>query len=104
MAISEEEVRHVALLARLALTDDEVATLGDELNSILGHIDTIQQLDFEGVEPTAHPLDVTNVARADERVASLAQAEALLNAPEAEDGAFVIPKIVGPGETAGGSA
>ena len=104
MAISEEEVRHVAMLARLGLTDEEVAVLGEELNSILGHIDTIQQLDLEGVEPTAHPLDVTNVTRDDTGRASLSQAEALQNAPESEGGAFVIPRIVGPGETAGGSA
>jgi len=56
MAISESDVRHVALLARLALSDDEVATLSVELNSILRHIDTIQQLDLDGVEPTAHRL------------------------------------------------
>lgn len=97
MSISESDVRHVALLARLALSDDEVATLGLELNSILEHIDTIQQLDLEGVEPTAHPLAVANVTRADEPRPSLPRELALLNAPEQEDGAFVIPQIVGPG-------
>ena len=56
MALSESEVRHVAMLARLALTDEQVETLAVELNSILGHIDTIQQLDLEGVEPTAHAI------------------------------------------------
>jgi len=97
MAISESDVRHVALLARLALSDDEVATLGVELNSILEHIDTIQQLDLQGVEPTAHPLAVANATRADELRPSLPRELALLNAPEQEDGAFVIPQIVGPG-------
>ncbi|MDP2181195.1 MAG: Asp-tRNA(Asn)/Glu-tRNA(Gln) amidotransferase subunit GatC [Actinomycetota bacterium] len=100
MAISEEQVRHVALLARLALTDEQVAQFGGDLNSILGHIDTISQLDLEGVEPTAHPLDVVNVTRADVLRPCLSQEDALRNAPEAEDGAFVIPQIVGPGEDA----
>lgn len=100
MAISEEQVRHVALLARLALTDEQVAQYRDDLNSILGHIDTISQLDLEGVEPTAHPLDVVNVTRADVLRPCLSQEDAVRNAPQAEDGAFVIPQIVGPGEGA----
>ncbi len=97
MAISEEEVRHVALLARLELSDEEVERFGKDLNSILEHVDSIRQLDLEGVEPTAHPLDVVNVTRADEVRPGLSQADALKNAPEVEDGAFVIPRIVGPG-------
>jgi aspartyl-tRNA(Asn)/glutamyl-tRNA(Gln) amidotransferase subunit C len=97
MAISEEQVRHVALLARLALTDDQIERIGEELNSILGHIDSIQQLDLEGVEPTAHPLEVVNVTRGDVVKPGLSREDALRNAPQAEDGAFVIPQIVGPG-------
>ena len=97
MAISESDVRHVALLARLALSDEQVSTLKVELNSILEHIDTIQQLDLQGVEPTAHPLAVSNVTRSDELRPSLPRELALLNAPEQEDGAFVIPQIIGPG-------
>jgi aspartyl-tRNA(Asn)/glutamyl-tRNA(Gln) amidotransferase subunit C len=90
-------VRHVALLARLELSDEQVARLGDDLNSILDHIDTIQKLDLADVEPTAHPLDVCNVTRSDEVRPGLAHEDALKNAPESEDGAFVIPQIVGPG-------
>lgn len=97
MAISEDQVRHVALLARLALTDEQVARYGEDLNSILGHIDTIQQLDLEGVEPTAHPLDVVNVMREDCVRPGLTREQALLNAPETDGTAFVIPQIVGPG-------
>jgi aspartyl-tRNA(Asn)/glutamyl-tRNA(Gln) amidotransferase subunit C len=97
MAISESDVRHVALLARLSLSDEQVATLGSELNSILEHIDTIQQLDLDGVEPTAHPVAVANVVRSDELRPCLPRERALLNAPEQEAGAFVIPQIVGPG-------
>ena len=98
MAISEEQVRHVALLARLALTDEEVARFGDDLNSILGHIDTIQQLDLADVPPTAHALDVVNETRADEIKPGLTREGALANAPEAADGAFLIPRIVGAGD------
>jgi aspartyl-tRNA(Asn)/glutamyl-tRNA(Gln) amidotransferase subunit C len=97
MAISEEQVRHVALLARLRLTDEQVASYGEDLNTILGHIDSIQKLDLEGVEPTAHPLDVCNAMRADEVRPGLDREAALKNAPEAREGAFVIPRIVGPG-------
>ena len=100
MAISEEQVRHVAMLARLALTDEQVVHLGEELNSILGHIDTIQQLDLAHVEPTAHALDVVNVMRPDEVRPGLDREVALRNAPEAEAGAFVIPRIVGGGDEA----
>ncbi len=64
MAISEQDVRHVATLARLALSDEQVTTLQHELSSILGHIDEIQKLDLGDVKPTAHPLDVVNVTRA----------------------------------------
>jgi len=100
MALSESEVRHVAMLARLALTDEQVETLRGELNSILGHIDTIQQLDLEGVEPTAHAIPVVNSTRADEPRPGLSRDLALLNAPESEAGAFVIPQIVGGGDQA----
>ena len=97
MAISEKEVRHVALLARLELDDKQVVRLGEDLNSILGHIDSIQQLDLDGVEPTAHPLDVCNVTREDVVHSGLSHEDALRNAPHVESGAFLIPRIVGPG-------
>jgi aspartyl-tRNA(Asn)/glutamyl-tRNA(Gln) amidotransferase subunit C len=94
MAISEEEVRHVAHLARLGLTDDQVSRLRVELSSILEHVDKIGELDLEGVEPMAHAVEVTNVARPDENKPCLTQEKALLNAPESRDGSFVIPRIV----------
>jgi aspartyl-tRNA(Asn)/glutamyl-tRNA(Gln) amidotransferase subunit C len=93
MAISEEQVRYVATLARLAVTDEQVATLAVELSSILEHVGTIAQLDLDGVQPTAHAIAVTNRVREDVPTASLPREIALLNAPEARDGAFVIPKI-----------
>jgi aspartyl-tRNA(Asn)/glutamyl-tRNA(Gln) amidotransferase subunit C len=100
MSLSEHDVRHVAMLARLALTDAEVEAMRDDLNSILGHIDEIQQLDLESVPPMAHAIQVTNVTRADVRKPSFPQDVAVANAPQSENGAFVIPQIVGAGEDA----
>ena len=100
MSLSESEVRHVAMLARLALTDEEVASLQGDLNSILGHIDTIQQLDLASVPPTAHAIPVTNVTRPDVVVPGLTHEAALMNAPAEQDGAFLIPQIVGGGDDA----
>ena len=100
MSLSESEVRHVAMLARLALTDEEVASLASDLNSILGHIDTIQQLDLEGVPPMTHAVPVVNETRADTVVPGLDRETALMNAPAAEAGAFLIPRITGGGDEA----
>jgi aspartyl-tRNA(Asn)/glutamyl-tRNA(Gln) amidotransferase subunit C len=98
MAITESDVRHVAMLARLALTDEQVETLTEELGTVLGHIDTLQRLELDGVQPTAHPLAMTNSTRADVVVPGLEQAEALRNAPESDGTAFVVPAIVGGGD------
>jgi len=100
MSLSERDVRHVAMLARLALTDDEVEVMRDDLNSILGHIDEIQRLDLASVPPMANAIAVTNVTRGDVVVPSLPQDVAVSNAPLAENGAFVIPQIVGGGDDA----
>jgi aspartyl-tRNA(Asn)/glutamyl-tRNA(Gln) amidotransferase subunit C len=95
MSISEEQVRHVAKLARLGLSDEQVAKLGIELNGILEQVEKIQALDLDGVEPTAHAVAVTNAMRPDAIRPGLSQEEALLNAPEQQDGAFLIPKFGG---------
>ena len=100
MSLSEHDVRHVAMLARLALTDAEVEAMRDDLNSILGHIDEIQRLDLADVEPMAHAIAVTNVTRHDVVVPSLPQEVAISNAPASEKGAFLIPQIVGGGDEA----
>jgi aspartyl-tRNA(Asn)/glutamyl-tRNA(Gln) amidotransferase subunit C len=97
MALTESDVRHVALLARLGLDDEQVASLQGELNTILQHIDQLQKLDLAGVEPTTHAVPLVNSMRADEPSASLPQETVLANAPEQRDGAFLIPRIVGPG-------
>ena len=100
MSLSEQDVRHVAMLARLALTDAEVEAMRDDLNSILGHIDEIQRLDLQSVAPMAHATQVVNVTREDIAKASFAQDVAISNAPQSEGGAFVIPQIVGGGDEA----
>ena len=95
MAISEQQVRHVAMLARLGLTDEQVSALGGELNSILEQVDRISALDLSDVEPTAHAVPVTNVTRPDVVRPCLSREDVLLNAPEQQDGAFLIPKFGG---------
>ena len=93
MAISEEQVRHVAMLARLGLDDGQIGQLRVELSGILEHVDAISKLDLSGVEPTAHAVAVTNVTRPDVERPCLSREDALLNAPAQQDGAFLIPKI-----------
>lgn len=95
MGISEEQVRHVARLARLKLDDGQVTTLQHELSDILVQIEKISSIDMEGVEPTSHAVAVTNVTRADEIKPGLSREDALRNAPEQQDGAFLIPKFGG---------
>ena len=91
MAISKDEVLHVARLARLALTDEEVERLGAQLNAILEAVGKVSELDLEGVEPTAHPLDLVNIWAEDEPAPCLPVEEALANAPESEGGFFKVP-------------
>jgi aspartyl-tRNA(Asn)/glutamyl-tRNA(Gln) amidotransferase subunit C len=96
MALTQEEVRHVALLARIALTDEQVGTLQIELNSILGHIDQIAQLDLDGVEPMVHSIPLVNSMRDDVPEPCLDRELALANAPERAEDAILIPRIIGP--------
>lgn len=93
--ISLEEVRHVAHLARLALSDEELGALQGELSALLDHVGQIVALETDGVAPTAHPLPLSNVLRADEARPCLTPAEALAGAPEVEDGRFSVPSILG---------
>ena len=93
--ISLADVHHVAKLSRLALTDDEVEHLARELGGILGHVADIEALDLDDVPPTAHPLPLENVFRADEVRESLDRAEVLAQAPAAEDDRFRVPRILG---------
>ena len=91
MAIEKDEVLHVARLARLALTDDEVERLGRELNAILEAVGKVSELDLDEVEPTSHPLALVNVWAEDEPRPSLPLEEALANAPERVGDFFRVP-------------
>ncbi len=86
MALTTDDVRHIAKLARIGLTDTDVARYAAQLTVILDHFDTLSRVPTEDVEATAHPLPLYNVMRADEVAPSLPQAVALQNAPEAEEG------------------
>ncbi len=91
--ISEEEVRHVANLARLGLTDAEIEKMSGQLGAILDSIDQIGELDLENVLPTANALNLTNVLRPDEPHKCLSSDEALSTAPDAVDDLFAVPRI-----------
>lgn len=92
--ITRADVEHVARLARLALTEDEISRFTDELAHILDHAADLATLDLDGVEPTAHPLPLTNVMRPDEVRPPLPRAEVLAEAPAVEDGRFRVPRIL----------
>ena len=91
MAITRDEVLHVARLARLELTDEEIDRFTDQLSAILEAVAKVSELDLSGVEPTAHPLDLVNVWAEDEPRPSLSVDEALANAPDRHDGFFKVP-------------
>ena len=89
--IDREQVLHVARLARLALTEEEVETMTRELSGILEHVDRIAELDLEQVEPTAHVIDLENVLRPDEPRPSWPREQMLEQAPDPAEGAFRVP-------------
>ena len=89
--IDREQVLHVAKLARLRLSEEEVEKMVGELSGILDHVDRIGKLDLEGVEPTSHVVALENVLRADEPRPSLPRDVALASAPEPSEGAFRVP-------------
>jgi aspartyl-tRNA(Asn)/glutamyl-tRNA(Gln) amidotransferase subunit C len=89
--IDREQVLHVARLARLELSDEEIERMAGELSGILEHVDRISGLDLDEVEPTSHVVALENVLRADEPEPSLPRDRALEQAPDAVDGAFRVP-------------
>jgi aspartyl-tRNA(Asn)/glutamyl-tRNA(Gln) amidotransferase subunit C len=91
MAISRDEVLHVARLARLELTEDEVERFREQLNAILEAVGKVAELDLSGVEPTAHPLELVNVWADDAPRPSLTVEEALANAPDRDGALFRVP-------------
>jgi aspartyl-tRNA(Asn)/glutamyl-tRNA(Gln) amidotransferase subunit C len=92
--ITAAEVRHVASLAKLALSEEELSRVGRELNRILDYFAELQQLDTSNVPITSHALPLVNVYREDEAAESLTVAEAVQNAPDGVEGYFRVPRIV----------
>ena len=89
--IDRDQVLHVARLARLRLTDDEVTQMASELSTILDHIEKINELNLDDVEPTSHVVEVENVLRADEPRESWPRERILDPAPDPDDGGFRVP-------------
>lgn len=89
--ISQDDVAYVARLARLHLSEGEQARMTEELQAVLGYVEHMNELELEGVEPTARVVDLVNVLRADEPRQSLSLEAALANAPDATDGGFGVP-------------
>jgi aspartyl-tRNA(Asn)/glutamyl-tRNA(Gln) amidotransferase subunit C len=95
MKINKEEVLYVSHLARLELDDESIETFAGQIDEILGYIDKLNQVQTEGIHPTSHAIFLTNAFRDDEQGEHLERDRALANAPDKEDGSFVVPKVVG---------
>lgn len=95
--IDESQVRHIAKLARLDLSDDEVRRFAGQLGDILTYVEKLREVDTEGVEPMAHAMPITDVFRSDEPRTGLTQDHALQNAPAREQGFFKVPAVLDQG-------
>lgn len=95
MSISRHDIEKVALLARLQLTDDELAKMTTELAQIVGYVDQLGEVDTDGVEPMAHAIEIANVFRDDVVVESLPREEALANAPHHDARGYLVPAVLG---------
>jgi aspartyl-tRNA(Asn)/glutamyl-tRNA(Gln) amidotransferase subunit C len=93
MEISRDEVLHVAKLARLALSEQEIEKFGAQLSAILEAVGKVSELDLEGVPATSHPLDLVNVLAEDEPAPCLSREDALANAPDPDGGFFGVPPV-----------
>jgi aspartyl-tRNA(Asn)/glutamyl-tRNA(Gln) amidotransferase subunit C len=94
MSINIEQTRWVATLARLDLTEAELAVMTQQLSAILEYVDQLELVPTDGIEPLAHPLDIKNVFRPDVAAASLPVAEALANAPDRQGDFFGVPAVL----------
>ncbi|MDD4238635.1 MAG: Asp-tRNA(Asn)/Glu-tRNA(Gln) amidotransferase subunit GatC [Desulfotomaculaceae bacterium] len=94
MIISERDVEQLAFLSRLDLTAEDKIAYTKSLNAILDYLDMLNRLDTDTVEPAAHVLPLKNILREDKLQPSLDKEQALANAPEEEEGAFKVPRIV----------
>ncbi len=93
MSIQPDEVKHIALLSRLELSDEEVKLYTGHLTGILEYVEKLKELDVSGVEPTSHAIPMFNVMREDEVQPSLELEEALKNAPDRQDPFFRVPRV-----------
>jgi aspartyl-tRNA(Asn)/glutamyl-tRNA(Gln) amidotransferase subunit C len=91
--VKPDEIRKIAGLARLRLSDDEVALLAEQFRGILGHLERLRAVETNGVEPLDHPLPLTDVLREDTPRPGLSRDEALAGAPDAESGQFRVPRV-----------
>jgi aspartyl-tRNA(Asn)/glutamyl-tRNA(Gln) amidotransferase subunit C len=96
-----QQVKHVAKLSRLWLSDAELQKFGQQLGSILGYVEQINQARIEGVEPMAHAVRLTNVLREDIAAPALPTDAVLANAPDTDGPFFKVPKVIGEDDSAG---
>ena len=95
MKITKEEILYVANLARLEIDATTIEKFVDQIGTVLEYVDQLKGVDTEGVRPTSHAISRTNAFREDEQSGHLDPTEVLTNAPEKEDGSFIVPKVVG---------
>jgi aspartyl-tRNA(Asn)/glutamyl-tRNA(Gln) amidotransferase subunit C len=93
--ITKNEVLHVADLARLDLDEKSIERFAGQIGEILEYVDTLNKLDTKGITPTSHAIFLSNAFREDEQRKHFDNEAALANAPEKEDGGFIVPKVVG---------
>jgi len=94
LKLSREEVKHIALLARLGVDEADLEKFSEQLSNILENFEILQRVDTTGVPPTSHPVALSNVIREDEVAPSFAPAEVLANAPQEEDGCFRVRAVL----------
>lgn len=94
MKISQEEVTHVAQLARLELDEDALEQFSRQLGTILEYVEKLNQVDTQGVAPTSHAISLTNAFRDDDGYDHLSTDEALANAPDKDEDGFLVPKVI----------
>ena len=95
MAVTLKDVEHIAELARLKFSDEELKSFTHQLNEILNYVEKLNELDTESVEPLSHPVEGNNAFREDELRPSLNREEALKNAPDSDGEFFKVPKVIG---------
>ena len=95
MSISRQDIEKVALLARLQLTEAELATMTEQLAQIVGYVDQFAEVNTDGVEPMAHAVELTNVFAEDQVEPSLPREKALANAPRHNERGYLVPAVLG---------